>query len=90
MVQPPSKETTPRRLLQDIEIRKFVKFRLKHAGIAKVVLKRKGETVEVDIFASRPGIVIGKKGSEVDKLKEELAPAHQKRYPDQHQRGEAS
>jgi len=59
-------------LLEDIEIRKFVKLRLKHAGIAKVVLKRKGETVEVDIFASRPGIVIGKKGSEVDKLKEEL------------------
>jgi small subunit ribosomal protein S3 len=40
--------------------------------VAKVVLKRKGETVEVDIFASRPGIVIGKKGSEVDKLKDEL------------------
>jgi small subunit ribosomal protein S3 len=59
-------------LLEDIEIRKFVKLRLKHAGIAKVMLKRKGETVEVDIFASRPGIVIGKKGSEVDKLKEEL------------------
>jgi small subunit ribosomal protein S3 len=35
-------------------------------------LKRKGETVEVDIFASRPGIVIGKKGTEVDKLKAEL------------------
>lgn len=59
-------------LLEDIEIRKFVKLRLKHAGIARVILKRKGETVEVDIFASRPGIVIGKKGSEVDKLKEEL------------------
>jgi small subunit ribosomal protein S3 len=59
-------------LLEDIEIRKFVKIRLKHAGIARVVLKRKGEVVEVDIFASRPGIVIGKKGSEVDKLKEEL------------------
>jgi small subunit ribosomal protein S3 len=59
-------------LLQDIQIRKFVKLRLKHAGIAKVVLRRKGETVEVDIFASRPGIVIGKKGSEVDKLKDEL------------------
>ena len=59
-------------LLEDIEIRKFVKLRLRHAGIARVVLKRKGETVEVDIFASRPGIVIGKKGSEVDKLKEEL------------------
>ncbi len=59
-------------LLQDVEIRKFVKLKLKHAGVAKVVLKRKGETVDVDIFASRPGIVIGKKGSEVDKLKEEL------------------
>ncbi len=59
-------------LLEDIQIRKFVKLRLKNAGVAKVVLKRKGETVEVDIFASRPGIVIGKKGSEVDKLKDEL------------------
>jgi small subunit ribosomal protein S3 len=59
-------------LLEDLEIRKFVKIRLKHAGIARVILKRKGETVEVDIFASRPGIVIGKKGSEVDKLKDEL------------------
>lgn len=59
-------------LLQDLEIRKFVKLRLKHAGIARIMLKRKGETIEVDIFASRPGIVIGKKGSEVDKLKEEL------------------
>lgn len=59
-------------LLEDIKIRRFVKIRLKNAGVAKVVLKRKGETVEVDIFASRPGIVIGKKGSEVDKLKDEL------------------
>ena len=59
-------------LLEDVQLRRFVKERLKHAGIAGVVLKRKGETVEVDIFASRPGIVIGKKGTEVDKLKEEL------------------
>ncbi len=59
-------------LLEDVHLRRFVKERLKHAGIASVVLKRKGETVEVDIFASRPGIVIGKKGTEVDKLKAEL------------------
>jgi small subunit ribosomal protein S3 len=59
-------------LLADLQIRKYVKERLKHAGIARVVLKRKGETIEVDISASRPGIVIGKKGSEVDKLKDEL------------------
>jgi small subunit ribosomal protein S3 len=66
------KKSYTQALLEDIEIRRFVKIRLKHAGIAKIVLKRKGETVEVDIFASRPGIVIGKKGSEVDKLKDEL------------------
>ena len=59
-------------LIEDVLLRRFVKERLKHAGIAQVVLKRKGETVEVDIYASRPGIVIGKKGTEVDKLKEEL------------------
>jgi small subunit ribosomal protein S3 len=66
------KKSYTQMLLEDLEIRKFVKIRLKHAGIARVILKRKGETIEVDIFASRPGIVIGKKGSEVDKLKEEL------------------
>jgi small subunit ribosomal protein S3 len=66
------KKSYTQTLLEDLEIRKFVKIRLKHAGIARVILKRKGETVEVDIFASRPGIVIGKKGSEVDKLKDEL------------------
>jgi small subunit ribosomal protein S3 len=59
-------------LLADVQLRRFVKERLRHAGIANVILKRKGETVEVDIYASRPGIVIGKKGAEVDKLKEEL------------------
>jgi small subunit ribosomal protein S3 len=59
-------------LIEDVILRRFVKERLKHAGIASVILKRKGETVEVDIFASRPGIVIGKKGTEVDKLKAEL------------------
>jgi small subunit ribosomal protein S3 len=66
------KRTYTDTLLEDVQLRRFVKERLKHAGIASVILKRKGETVEVDIFASRPGIVIGKKGTEVDKLKAEL------------------
>lgn len=59
-------------LIADIELRRYVKEHLRHAGIALVTIKRKGETVELDILASRPGIVIGKKGSEVDKLKEDL------------------
>jgi len=68
----PKKKQYTDTLIADLGIRKYVKERLKHAGIARVVLKRKGETIEVDISASRPGIVIGKKGSEVDKLKDEL------------------
>ncbi len=58
-------------LLEDVQLRRFVKERLRHAGIANIILKRKGETVEVDIYASRPGIVIGKKGKDVDELKAE-------------------
>lgn len=66
------KKSYTEQLLQDVEVRDFVKKRLIHAGVARIVLKRKSDTLEVDIYASRPGIVIGKKGSEVDRLKEEL------------------
>lgn len=67
-----SKKAYTTTLLADVELRRYVKERLRQAGIASVVVKRKGETVELDILAARPGIIIGKKGSEVDKLKAEL------------------
>lgn len=57
---------------EDIKIRKFVKDKLFHAGIAKVAIERPGKRVKVNIWTTRPGIVIGKKGSEVEKLKAEL------------------
>lgn len=59
-------------LHEDIQIRKIVKTRLYHAGVAKVELERSGNQVKVIIHTARPGIIIGRKGAEVDKLKSTL------------------
>ena len=58
-------------LFEDIELRKDLKKRLGHAGIAKIEIERAANKLKVTIHASRPGIVIGRKGSEVEKLREE-------------------
>lgn len=57
---------------EDIRIRRFVKEKLFHAGISKVEIERPGKRLKVNIWTTRPGIVIGKKGAEVEKLKAEL------------------
>jgi len=59
-------------LHQDIRIRKVVKAKLSHAGVAKVEIERSGDQTRVIIHTARPGIIIGRKGAEVDKLKAEL------------------
>jgi small subunit ribosomal protein S3 len=59
-------------LHQDIKIRKTVKQRLYHAGVAKVEIERSGDQTRVIIHTARPGIIIGRKGAEVDKLKAAL------------------
>ncbi len=59
-------------LIEDQKIRKFLKKRLHHAGISKIVIERTGDKVRVKLFTARPGIVIGKKGSEIEILKKEL------------------
>ncbi len=60
-------------LHDDIRIRGFIKKRLHHAGIAKVEVERAANKAKVNIYTARPGIVIGKKGAEIEKLKAELA-----------------
>jgi len=57
----------------DIQIRDFIKNRLHHAGIAKVEIERAANKQKINIYTARPGIVIGKKGAEIEKLKAELA-----------------
>ena len=59
-------------LLEDIKVRKYIKKVLAHAGISKVEIERSANRVRINIYTARPGIIIGKKGLEVDKLKEEL------------------
>ena len=56
-------------LHEDVEIRNTVKSRLFHAGISRVEIERSGNQVKVSIYTARPGIIIGRKGAEVDKLK---------------------
>jgi len=59
-------------LQQDLGIRKFLKKRLSHAGVARIEIERAAKNVRVHIHTARPGIVIGKKGAEIDKLKQDI------------------
>lgn len=59
-------------LYQDQQIRKYLKKKLYHAGIARIVIERTGEKVRVKLHTARPGIVIGKKGAEIENLKHDL------------------
>jgi small subunit ribosomal protein S3 len=59
-------------LLEDISIRRTLKEKLFHAGVPKIEIERAGQNMRVIIHTARPGIIIGKKGSEVEKLRKEL------------------
>jgi len=59
-------------ILEDFNIRKYLNKKLGHAGISKIEIERSSKRVRLRIFASRPGIIIGKKGSEILILKQEL------------------
>ena len=57
---------------EDIFIREYVKKKLYHAGISSIVVERAGEGVRVNINTARPGLVIGKRGTGIDSLRDEL------------------
>jgi small subunit ribosomal protein S3 len=59
-------------LENDLILRKYLRNKLKSAAVSNIIIERKGEKVEIEIWTARPGIVIGKKGSEVDILRKEL------------------
>jgi len=59
-------------ILEDSNIRKFLKKKLNSAGISRIEIERSSKRVRLRIYASRPGIIIGKKGSEILQLKQEL------------------
>ena len=59
-------------LHEDLELRKDLKKKLGHAGVSAIEIERAANKLKVNILTSRPGIIIGRKGSEVDRLKEEI------------------
>lgn len=62
-----------RLLHEDIKLRNYIKKRLYHAGVAKIELERAASKAKINVYAARPGIIIGKKGAEVEALKKDLA-----------------
>ena len=62
-----------RLLLEDIKIRKFIKEKLKQAGVSRVVIERPHKKCRVTIHSARPGLIIGKKGADIEKLRKRLA-----------------
>jgi small subunit ribosomal protein S3 len=62
-----------KRLVSDLQVRDYVESKLKNASVSKVVIERPAQTARITIHTARPGIVIGKKGEDVDKLRKLLA-----------------
>lgn len=61
-----------RNLFEDQQIRKYLKKRLYHAGISRIVIERTGDKIRVRLYTARPGIIIGKKGAEIETLKSDI------------------
>jgi small subunit ribosomal protein S3 len=60
-------------LHEDIKLRAFLKKRLYNSGVSKIEIERAANKAKINIYTARPGLIIGKKGSEVESLKKELA-----------------
>ncbi len=62
-----------RLLHQDIKVRRWLKERLKQAGVSRIIIERPHKKCRVTIYAARPGVIIGKKGADIDKLRKDLS-----------------
>ena len=60
-------------LIEDFKIRDYVKRNITNSGVSQVIIERKAKKCIVSIYTSRPGFVIGKKGSDIDKIKKKLS-----------------
>jgi small subunit ribosomal protein S3 len=59
-------------IMQDFKIRKFIKSKFKQAAISKIVIERLAERIKIRIFSARPGIIIGRHGSDIERLRSDL------------------
>jgi small subunit ribosomal protein S3 len=60
-------------LAEDIKVREYLKAKLKNAAVARILIERPAKNARITIFSARPGVVIGKKGEDIENLKKELA-----------------
>ncbi len=60
-------------LAEDIKVREYLKAKLKNAAVSRVLIERPAKNARITIFSARPGVVIGKKGEDIENLKKELA-----------------
>src|SRR3546814_600080 len=60
-------------LHEDLMLRKFLQKRLRQAGVSRIVIERPAKRARITIYTARPGVVIGKKGSDIEKLRQELS-----------------
>ena len=67
-----AEKTYPALLHEDLGLRTELKKRLAHAGVARIDIERAANKLKINIHTSRPGIIIGRKGAEVDKLRDDL------------------
>jgi small subunit ribosomal protein S3 len=61
-----------RMLQEDVEVRSYLKKKLKNASVSKVIIERPAKNAKITIYSSRPGVVIGKKGEDIEVLRKEL------------------
>lgn len=66
------KQDFPKMLFEDTKIRKYIKKALSSAAVAKIEIERASDKIRISIYSARPGIIIGRRGAEIEKLKEEL------------------
>src|SRR6266550_6244298 len=67
-----SKQEFSTLLMEDFKLRKYIKEKFKFAGIPKIEIERTRDEVKVILHTARPGVIIGRKGTEVERLQEEL------------------
>jgi small subunit ribosomal protein S3 len=68
-------------LAEDLKVREYLKAKLKSAAVSRILIERPAKNARITIFSARPGVVIGKKGEDIENLKAELAAAWACRWP---------
>jgi len=66
------KDTYNTTLIEDVKLKKFIKKKLQSAAVSKIEIERTGGRIRIIIFTARPGVIIGRRGSEIETLKDEI------------------